>query len=114
MTAFLRELRLAARALRRAPAFALVAVAVVAVGVGANVLVFSLANALLLRPLPVPDADELVRVGRSTRGARFGTVSYPEYRELRDAGAAGASLDLIAHHPNSAILTAGGEPRPTW
>jgi putative ABC transport system permease protein len=106
------ELRLAVRALRRSPTFALVSIASLAVGIGANVTVFSLANTLLLRPLPVPAADRLVRIGRTTRDVRFGAVSFAEYRDLRSA--LESSADLVSHFPNSAILTAPDGPKSAW
>ena len=106
------DLRLAARALRRAPLFAAVSIASLAVGIGANVAVFSLANTLLLRQLPVAAADRLARIGRTTREVRFGAVSYAEYREL--AAAIGSSADLIGHFPNSAILTGPDGPKHAW
>ena len=106
------ELRYAIRALRRAPTFAVVSIASLAVGIGANVTVFSLANTLLLRPLAVPVADRLIRVGRTTRDTRFGAVSFPEYRDL--AAALGPAAELVAHFPNSAILTGVDGPKPAW
>jgi putative ABC transport system permease protein len=57
-----RNLRHAARNLRRAPGFALTVVATLALGIGANTAVFSALDAVLLRPLPFPDADRLVRL----------------------------------------------------
>ena len=106
------ELVLAVRALRRAPMFAFVSIASLAVGIGANVAVFSLANTLLLRPLPVPDADRLVRIGRRTQESGFGSVSFVEYREI--AAAVAPSTDLIGHYPNSAIVTAPDGPKQEW
>jgi predicted permease len=61
-----RDLQYAARTLRKSPGFAVVAVLTLALGIGANTTIFSLIDALLLRWLPVRDAQEIVQVGRST------------------------------------------------
>jgi len=59
-----RNLRYAIRSLARAPAFTLTVVLTLAIGIGANSAVFSALNAILLRPLPLPDADRLVALGQ--------------------------------------------------
>jgi len=74
------DLRYAIRALVRSPGFALVAVVSLGLGVGINTIVFSVTNALVLRPLPVVAPDQLAFLQTS-----FGpTLSYPNYRDLRD------------------------------
>ena len=90
---YLAELRqdtsYAFRALRHNLGFALVVVLSLAVGIGANTAVFTLIDALLLRPLPVPQADELVVIGNPSRtgsisegGLRTDLFSYPVYADL--------------------------------
>ena len=76
----------AVRVLRRDPGFALVAIASLALGIGATSAMFSFADEMILRPLPVPDPDRVVTVN-TEKSARFSTnttVSYPDYADLRD------------------------------
>ncbi len=75
------DLRYAARALRKQPAYALAAILTLALGIGANTAIFTVVNATLLQRLPVPDRDRLVYVQREKNG---GVFPYPMYTALRD------------------------------
>jgi predicted permease len=79
------DLRYAGRALRRNPGFTCVAVLTLALGIGANTAIFSVVNGVLLRPLPYPEPDRLVRVFTSFRGSgteRY-AVSQPEFMDYK-------------------------------
>ena len=80
-----RDVRHGARVFAKNPGFTAIAVISIAFGTGANVAMFSLADALLLRPLPVPRPSELITIGtRVTRGiATLNVASYPDYLDIR-------------------------------
>jgi putative ABC transport system permease protein len=85
MEALLQDVRYGLRMLVKKPTFAIVAILTLALGVGANTAIFSIVNAVLLRSLPFPDPDRLVRIyfnnpGVGLRGVRF---SVPEFDDLR-------------------------------
>jgi len=81
----LQDVRYAVRLLRRSPLFTATAALSLAIGIGANTTIFSIASTLLLRPLSgLTDPGRLVDVGRTQDGRGFDTVSYPNYRDLRE------------------------------
>lgn len=84
MDDLIRDLRHGLRSLGRAPGFTLVAVATLTLGIGVNSTIFSLVNAVLLRPLPVESPEELVDVyGHSATASSHDTNSYPDFMDLR-------------------------------
>ncbi|MDQ2711736.1 MAG: ABC transporter permease [Acidobacteriota bacterium] len=74
LDAFGRNLKYAMRSLGRQPGFALIAVAILTMGIGSTLAVFNLLDALMLRPLPIRNAAELVRISRMLRKGEFGTL----------------------------------------
>jgi predicted permease len=89
---FARDVRHAWRLLRRARGFTLTAVAVLAICIGATTAVFSVVNALLLRPLPYPDADRIVHAVSTFRTGYTLDTSVPKFVAWRDGPASFARL----------------------
>ncbi|MFB3113326.1 MAG: ABC transporter permease, partial [Gemmatimonadales bacterium] len=107
----LRDLRLAARMLRRQPGFATVAVLTLSVGVGANAAIFSLVNGVLLREMPYPEPERLVTAWTSNvaRGVDRWGVSLHDYTDWRERS--DVFEDLAAWNQNTANLGGIDEPR---
>jgi predicted permease len=80
------DLRYGWRTLRRSPAFTIVAVLTLAIGIGANAAIFSVVNAVLLRPLPFPDSRRIVWIWETdeNRNVHRGTASPAEFLDWRD------------------------------
>lgn len=104
------DLRYATRLVRHSPGFTFTAILVVALGIGANTAAFSLADFVLLRPLPFPHSDRLVKIWNNSDGASIGEVSPPNYRDWK--AMATRSFDgMAAYAPASANLVGVGTPR---
>lgn len=104
------DARYAVRMLARAPGFTAIAVLSLAVGIGANCAIFSFADALLLRPLPVARPGEVLTVGSrmtiEALGARGLNASYRDYVDLRDRARSFSGLAAFSY------VTAGFASRP--
>ena len=103
------DLRHAARAFGRSPAFTLTAVLSLAIGVGSVSAIYSLADMLLLRPAPgIGAPDRLVDIGRSQDGQGFDNVSYLNYIDYRDRSTTLDGLAALLFEPRSASLAGPG------
>jgi predicted permease len=101
------DLRYALRQLRRSPSFAITAVLTLAVAICANAVVFSVLNALVLRPLNLPDPQRLYTIEQ-----RQLLNSYPDYRDLRDRN---RTFDGVAAYGiTQAGIDLGGNPTQIW
>jgi len=105
-----REMRYAARQLHRSPTFTITALVTLILGIGANVIVFSALNALLLRPLDVPQHTGLYNVVHETHG--YDNQSYPDYLDFHSKNT--TFSDLAAYRIQSAGLTAGNAAYKCW
>jgi putative ABC transport system permease protein len=110
MSPFGRDLRFAARTLRKSPAFTVVALATLALGIGATTSVFSVVDAVLLRPLPYGRPDRLVAVYQTlpSRGVSSNGASYPNYADWESQARSFERLGAIRMHDFT--LTGRGEP----
>jgi hypothetical protein len=103
------DLRYAARSLRKSPGFTLVAAITLALGVGANTAIFSVVNAVMLRPLPFSNSGQLVRIWESNveRGWPTFGISHPNFLDWRTEA---KSFQAMAAMDNIGLTwTSGGE-----
>jgi hypothetical protein len=110
MESLLKDVNCAARGLRRNPGFAASAILTLALGIGANTAIFDVAYAVLLKPLPYPDAEHLYSVGAVIPERKIGNLPIPIqiYLEWRKADTAFASMTAI--RPWQCNLTGDGDP----
>jgi predicted permease len=106
----IQDLRYAARLLKKSPGFTIIAIATLALAIGANAVVFSVMNALVLRPLNVPDPQSLY--GIEWGSDKGGMESYPDYVDLRDRNSSFESL--AGYYIQLVGVNAGGEPSQAW
>lgn len=99
LSGVLQDCRVATRQLRRSPGFTLFTVVMLAAGIGANATIFSLANALLLRPLAAHDPERVVRLsGRTASGALASRFSYPDFADYRERATTVDELGAVDEH----------------
>jgi len=111
MNSFWQDVRYAARMLAKSPAFSVVAVLTLALGIGANTAIFTVLNAVLLKPLPYAEPDRLVRTYELfplTTGLARGSVSIPNFRDWQQQSQTFQSM--TAFDVGSSTLQEGSNP----
>jgi predicted permease len=110
MSGLFEDFRFGLRALAKYRRFSAVCILSLALGIGANTTIFTLVNAILLRPLPVPDPGRLAAVYTlDSRNPGFWGVSYSNYKDYRDRNQVFSSL--LVYSGVGLNFTGGAEPR---
>jgi putative ABC transport system permease protein len=111
MNTWFQHIRYAFRVIRHSPGVTAVVVLALALGIGANTAIFSVVNAVLLRPLPYKDSDRLVQIWGQmlSRNIPFHFVPFPDVAEWRSQGQSFESMS--AYRPVALNLTEHGEPK---
>ncbi|HZR78165.1 MAG TPA: hypothetical protein VFA58_03105, partial [Chthoniobacterales bacterium] len=91
----LEDLRFAFRQLLKHPGFTLIAIFALALGIGANTAIFSVVNAVLLRPLPYPDPDKLIVLRERSSKFERGAVGYMNWVDWHASQRAFTDLALV-------------------
>ena len=109
MEQILHDIRYGLRTFIRQPAFALTAILALALGIGADTAVFSVVYAILLKPLPFPQPQQLIFAYDTFPAVPYAAVSWPKYLALRDGARTLTALGALA--PGTVTITGRGEPQ---
>src|ERR1700747_407967 len=104
------DLKFAFRQLRKSPGFTLVAVLTLALGIGANTAIFSIVNAVLLRPLPYPNADRIMVLNESSGPGQDYSVALPDYFDWQHDNTVFEQLACTHKESRNLSGIAGREP----
>lgn len=108
MDGFQQDLAYALRQLRRSPGFTLMALLTLALGIGAATAIFTVTDSVILRPLPYPEPDRLVRIWETTPGGEDFSVSEPNFLDFRSQNR--TLTELAALRETTVALTGDGSP----
>jgi putative ABC transport system permease protein len=111
MDTLIKDLRFGFRSMLKRPGFSAIALLAIALGIGANTAIFSLVNAVVLRPLPFDDPDQLVWAWGNIRGGgNRASVAPPDFLDFRSQNKTFEEFAASNTRPSALNLTGGGEP----
>jgi putative ABC transport system permease protein len=111
MDSLIKDIRYGFRSLWKRPGFTVIALVALALGIGANTAIFSLVNAVVLRPLPFPESDRLVWVwGNIRTGSNRASISPADYLDYREQNKTFENLAATFGLPMPVNVTGNGDP----
>ena len=111
MQTYWQDLRYGARMLLKKPGFSLIAILTVALGIGANTAIFSIVNAVLLRPIPYPEPEQLIWAwGNYRGGTNSASVNPLDFLDYRTSNKSFAQFGASFSFGSFVTLTGNGEP----
>jgi putative ABC transport system permease protein len=110
METIIQDVKFGLRMLLKSPSLSIVATIALALGIGANTAIFSVVNAVLLRPLPFPNSESLMSLYETNlqRGSVHGSHSYPNFFDLRSQNT--SFQHVAAYYNGGFVMTGRGEP----
>lgn len=106
---FIQDLRYGIRMMAKRPGFTLIAALTLALGIGANTAIFSAVNAVLLKPLPFPESEQLIDLAETFKPNGFGSVSVPTLEDWKNQNTVFAGIS--AYQGSSFNLEGGDTPQ---
>src|SRR6267142_5289062 len=110
METLLRDIRYGIRSLLKRPGFTAIALVALALGIGANTAIFSVVSAVLLRPLPYPEPERLMQIGRSYGGNEVYPASEPKFIFWRENNQSFEAMAATQGFGSGVNVSGGGEP----
>src|SRR5436190_5613130 len=110
MERLIKDIRYGFRLLLKHPGFTIAAVLTLAIGIGANTAIFSVVHAVVLQPLPFPDAQQLVMLWEVDRTGARNNVGYPTFHDWQTQNHSFAAMSAMADW--NPTLVGAGEPQP--
>jgi hypothetical protein len=118
MPAMLSHLRYSVRQLLKAPGFAITTILILVFSIGLSMAIFSLINAVILKPLPFPNSERLVEICQPHQHHPFSVFDYPDYADMAAAQHMFDSLAVKVQRTVNLSTTPGGAlfpgPKPDW